>query len=482
MLQVITENPFFILGTTAEASVKQRIANVSKLKAYAKVKKAIIYDTDLPFLPTPNRSVESIDKAVASLNLPHDLIQASLFWYHTVTPTQQQAFNLLVSNNVEQAKALLMSNFENYATYLDLAFIYFTQNKNKEAIQALNNVLYDKTLREDFFTGMSKIYGHPITLQDKDVIELELSSLLLSLNVKMVATIFADKYVWPMNIINRAHYDQIAKHIADEPYHFINTIIQKCEDNEENGYTQDRIIINYIYKSLNKIKKAMEQMADIFGTDSIDYQTTSNKLANNLVSISQRMLTRCRILGVVSKNNKLSTVKEKAIAILMTAEQYFYNKKDKEQFLEYCNSITESKFIAKYKDKLHSLLLTIDLSVAFNNGYRLKDAKYIDFQQPYEVIDALYATTETYLRPLFDEIESQHEFHANLVEMCHRIAKHIIICVDKFIDDLPYDKASIQHHSNRILGILKHMHYIISLIYTPEELNERYQTLKKLSN
>ena len=49
MLDAIANNAFRIIGTPANAKVKDRLANLSKIKAYARIGKPLSFPLDLLF-------------------------------------------------------------------------------------------------------------------------------------------------------------------------------------------------------------------------------------------------------------------------------------------------------------------------------------------------------------------------------------------------------------------------------------------------
>lgn len=83
-MKIISNNPYRLLGVYSNSSVKDRIANANKLKAYLKVGKSVNFPLDLSdFMPTPIRTVESMEYASSGINLLQDqLIEICTFLVH----------------------------------------------------------------------------------------------------------------------------------------------------------------------------------------------------------------------------------------------------------------------------------------------------------------------------------------------------------------------------------------------------------------
>ena len=103
-LNLISENPFRVLGVYADSSAKDRAANSSKLKAFLKVGKSLSFPTDFAaILPVPTRTPESVAAAEAALALPADRLRRAQFWFLNAKPADAIAFNRLGSGDIAGA-------------------------------------------------------------------------------------------------------------------------------------------------------------------------------------------------------------------------------------------------------------------------------------------------------------------------------------------------------------------------------------------
>lgn len=103
-MNLIANNPYRLLGVYANSPTKERVANVNKGKAFLRVGKSVTFPLDLPlYLPTVNRTAETMAQADADLTLPKDQVKFAQFWFINETPLDKVAFNHLVAGNIDNA-------------------------------------------------------------------------------------------------------------------------------------------------------------------------------------------------------------------------------------------------------------------------------------------------------------------------------------------------------------------------------------------
>lgn len=104
---LLTHNPYRILGVYSNSPKKDVLSNLNKIKAFLKVGKTVSFPLDLPtFLPVLNRDESIASSAQASIELPIDQIKHTLFWFMKATTLDEVALNHLLSGNITQAKEI----------------------------------------------------------------------------------------------------------------------------------------------------------------------------------------------------------------------------------------------------------------------------------------------------------------------------------------------------------------------------------------
>ena len=172
-LKVITQNPYRQLGIFANASTKDRVAAIGKLKAFLKVGRQMESPFD-KILPAIERSVESVAEAEHQLTLPAEQMRYAQFWFVKATPIDEVAFNnLFAGNDVEAqniwSKKLTASSLQNliickllseyYSEAITFAEKLYSEHAD-EFVQLVNgDAAMTKNLAFDFLDTLCEAVG-----------------------------------------------------------------------------------------------------------------------------------------------------------------------------------------------------------------------------------------------------------------------------------------------------------------------------------
>ncbi len=105
--QLLTDNPYRMLGVCSNAPRKEILTNLNRMKAFLKVGKPVSFNHDMTaLLPPVQRNEETVTAAQSSVELPMDQIANSLFWFANVTATDAEALRHLEAGDLAQGKAL----------------------------------------------------------------------------------------------------------------------------------------------------------------------------------------------------------------------------------------------------------------------------------------------------------------------------------------------------------------------------------------
>ena len=106
-MNIITNNPYRILGVYANSRRQEIIANKGKATAFLKICRNVDFPLDLNgYLAPISRTVELFDKAEAHLAIPKEQIKYAQFWFLKLSPQDEVAFNHLIAGNVSKAKEI----------------------------------------------------------------------------------------------------------------------------------------------------------------------------------------------------------------------------------------------------------------------------------------------------------------------------------------------------------------------------------------
>jgi len=121
--RIITENPLRILGVYSDTPKKEIVANLGKLRAFAKTGKTLSFDSDFTSLLGPvNRTIDAIEKANNDISLPKDKLQAGMFWFMQHTDNDKLAMERLKAGNADEAMTIIQKK-GNYSGVVNMAVL-----------------------------------------------------------------------------------------------------------------------------------------------------------------------------------------------------------------------------------------------------------------------------------------------------------------------------------------------------------------------
>ena len=121
--RIIKENPLRILGVYSDTPKKEIVANLGKLRAFAKTGKILSFGSDFTELLGPvNRTINSIEKANNDISLPKDKLQAGMFWFMQHTDNDKAAMDCIKKGNPNEAMIILQKK-GNYSGVVNMAVL-----------------------------------------------------------------------------------------------------------------------------------------------------------------------------------------------------------------------------------------------------------------------------------------------------------------------------------------------------------------------
>lgn len=134
-MNILQNNPYRLLGVYANSPTKERLANVSRIKAFLNVGKTVSFPLDLPLcLPAVNRSEATVADAGSKLTLPKDQILYAQFWFVKITQIDEEAFNHLTSGEIADAENIWKGE-ENASSLQNQIVSALIRNKYSKAVQ-----------------------------------------------------------------------------------------------------------------------------------------------------------------------------------------------------------------------------------------------------------------------------------------------------------------------------------------------------------
>lgn len=142
-MNIITDNPYRILGVYANSPRRDIVANKGKATAFLKVNKSVEYSLDLSgILPPLSRTLDMMNEAESHLAIASEQIKYAQFWFIKITPIDDIAFNHLLAGNMDDAKEI-WSKKESVSSLQNKIVCYLIENKPWLAIKTAEK-LYEK--------------------------------------------------------------------------------------------------------------------------------------------------------------------------------------------------------------------------------------------------------------------------------------------------------------------------------------------------
>ena len=133
-MKLIEQTPYRILGVYVNSSLKEIIANKTKLAKYVSVGKSVAFDADMDkILPPVIRTTDSIDKAYAKISLPQDKIRYAFTWFAKGNNLDEIALNHIGAGNYDKAWEILEKK-ETWSSLLNQGVLALLQNELGRAI------------------------------------------------------------------------------------------------------------------------------------------------------------------------------------------------------------------------------------------------------------------------------------------------------------------------------------------------------------
>ena len=329
MVNIISYNPFRILGVYSNAKQSDIVRNFSKMKAYLTVGKDMRFPVDLDFLLGPlERTMESVQKAQSDINLSKDKIRYALFWFCKGNPIDEVALNNLANQDIEKAEEILGKR-TTYSSLINMAVIALVQGRYADAVNCYSQVVHKESNRTRFVT---EVCGDTFQISEDELMHFVIDEML---NV-----------VKPVTLLN-ALSSQSDKSYASEkalsnPLAKINSEIAKAKSvpvsDAVASLKMGRALIRNTKSSLSTIKT-------LAGESSIQYQSVADNLAKQIL--------QCGINYYNNTND--DNVIETALELQQYALSIAVGKLVKDRCRQNVNILLQKKEQAAYEKDLDAI-------------------------------------------------------------------------------------------------------------------------------
>ena len=261
-VNIIEDNPYRLLGVYANSSIKERLANFNRMKAFLKVGKSVSFPLDFPqFLSPANRSEESLAAAVAKLTLPRDQLLYAQFWFVKVAPIDEVAFKHMAAGDLSSAEKIWLRKEDAFSLQnrIVCALMMEEYSTALSCAKALyNNVSYVRQLKTEIAGENGNIKVEDMPRFFLDALSGEVGSNTLLPYITSVE--------WRKHIENK-----VIKPLIES----IGNAISEAQKSKGKG-SQARYAAGM--KLCKETKGALEQLKKMLATSNLQYQLIADKL------------------------------------------------------------------------------------------------------------------------------------------------------------------------------------------------------------
>lgn len=270
-MDIISSNPYRLLGVYSNSPIKDRIANANKLKAYLKVGKSVDFPLDLSnLIPAPIRTVESMEHANACINLPHDQLKYALFWFIKVSSIDEMALGYLQNGNTDKAKELLEKK-ETFSSLINLGVLALIQKDKAVAIQTITKVIHNDDYRAAF---VKAVCDETCQISEDELARLFMDELLAEIPTQELMQLFLD------NGTTERDNSYLKEKAVGEPIAAINAEIAKAKSVKNNDADAQ---YDAGVSLMNNTKGLLDIVKTHLGTKDMQYQMVADNLAKQIL-------------------------------------------------------------------------------------------------------------------------------------------------------------------------------------------------------
>jgi len=383
-----SNNPFRIIGVPSNSGLKIIQKNLSKLKAFSKLGKAVEFDFDLPFLnlEVVDRSSDVISKVESRILLDENKLKYSLFWFQDVSSFDSIALANLIKGDSDKALEIWaksmrsgevnsknFSAFNNASTLsllLQLESSKTDRFKNDSvSISKLKQALDQKIklIKSDFFDDFCLSVG-----VKSDVNSIQIQSVFTDILLDIVNQNFTNKQLLELvNGLDADFSESVNNSLVKEPLSKvkdeINTAAEALKSNVKEGLTIGKLLIKNTVSDLRYLKETL-------GENHYNYESLADKLCNQILqcgincfnetSDDQAYMSSYKYALSIAPNEKSKTRAKECIK--------HCEEEKNAKICKFCNVNEVLKFADGLRIKMHKMTSYNQYSYFKNGGLELK--------------------------------------------------------------------------------------------------------------
>ena len=266
-IDIISNNPFRILGVWTNAKQTEIVRNIGKMKAFLNVGKAVEFPSDMSyFLPAVKRTPDKLQTAQAAINLSNDKIRYSMFWFCNATAIDGTGLNNLVSGDAEKALSIF-SKRNTWSSLVNKAVLSLLKEDYGQAVSSYSQLIHDYTFRGQFVT---EICGEAFQISEGELSHVVIDELSQIIGADILLDLVSDAS-------DKAY---VRVKAVEMPIAKINNEISKAKTVSATDATASLKAGNELIRNTRLLLASLGKM---LGTNDAQYQSVADNLSKQIL-------------------------------------------------------------------------------------------------------------------------------------------------------------------------------------------------------
>ena len=220
MPKFIENNPFRVLAIYSNASLKELIANKTRISAYAKVGKILTFPLDnAGQFEDVVRTTEAIKNADHELAMPRSKITYALFWFIKETKIDEIAISHYLNGNATKAKELLSKRIS-ASSMVNLSVIGLIEGNYTVALHSIYTLVANS---EECASFVATVCGETFSIKPFELWKIYIDVLLREKKASDLLSAMPIEF-------GGVERDYIKNKALDEPISILNSEIQRAQE------------------------------------------------------------------------------------------------------------------------------------------------------------------------------------------------------------------------------------------------------------
>ena len=271
-IDIITNNPFRILGVFSNASARDIAANIHRISAYQRVNRDVSFSPDLAgMLGKCNRTTNSVAQAQAEINLPQDKIKYALFWFVKSDAADEIAINHLAVGNVDKAKEIFRKG-RNFSSKINLGVLSFIQSDYVTCVKQIESVIEDDLDRDNF---VKSVCGVTYSVDRTTLNSIFIEEMWQLVSPEQLLEIYSS-----ITGLSSETKSYVRKKVVDG---YIDKIESELSTAQNVNSKDSHASYDAGVRLMNNTKTVLSKLKSVLGSNDMQFTRISDKLANQIL-------------------------------------------------------------------------------------------------------------------------------------------------------------------------------------------------------